>query len=332
VAGTFTLTGGQIGSALAAARGLAFLRDEADGTVTAPDLDAAARWQSGAGLAGLALRLESRPAWADLVLPAEPMEQLRDVCEAARYRALVFDEWGFGRKLALGKGLNVLFAGPSGTGKTMAAQAISGELSLDLYKIDLSLVVSKYIGETEKYLARIFADAEAGSLILFFDEADALFGQRSEVRDAHDRYANIEVSYLLQKLEEHDGIVILATNLRKNMDEAFVRRMQFAVDFPFPAERERRRIWENIWPSEACLAPDLDPGRLARRFELTGGNIRNIAVAAAFHAASEGSPVTMAHLLRATRREYQKLGRVTSEEEFAACGEEVTLTRDPGAV
>ena len=331
LAGTFSLTGGQIGSAVAAARAAALLRDPADSTVTGPDLDAAARQQSGAGLAGLALRLDSRPVWTDLVLPAEPMQQLRDVCDAARYRALVFDEWGFGRKLVLGKGLNVIFAGPSGTGKTMAAQAISGELGLDLYKIDLSLVVSKYIGETEKHLAKVFADAERGSLILFFDEADALFGQRSEVRDAHDRYANIEVSYLLQKLEDHDGIVILATNLRKNMDEAFVRRMQFAVDFPFPAEPDRRRIWENIWPSDTRLATDLDLDLLARRFELTGGNIRNIAVAAAFHAASEGSPVTMAHLLRATRREYQKLGRVTSETEFAVRGDEMALTRDTGA-
>ena len=202
--------------------------------------------------------------------------------------------WGFGRKLAQGKGVTALFAGPSGTGKTMAAEVIAGELGLDLYKIDLAGVVSKYIGETEKNLDRIFAAAEDANAILFFDEADALFGKRSEVRDAHDRYANIEIAYLLQKMEEYDGVAILATNLRSNLDEAFVRRLAFTVHFPFPDEADRRRIWRGIWPAATPLAADVDLDFLAAQFKLSGGNIKNIALAAAFLAAADGRPVAMA--------------------------------------
>jgi SpoVK/Ycf46/Vps4 family AAA+-type ATPase len=235
----------------------------------------------------------------------------------------VYSEWGFDHKLSLGKGLNILFAGPSGTGKTMAAEIIAHELSLDLYKIDLSTVVSKYIGETEKNLARIFAEAETSNAILFFDEADALFGKRSEVRDSHDRYANIEISYLLQKMEEYEGVVILATNLRKNMDDAFVRRMHFGVEFPFPTEPYRRRIWEGIWPADTPRDPDLDLDFMAQHFEMAGGNIRNIALAAAFLAADDGQTVGMPHLIRATQREYQKMGKVVVEREFGKYAEYV---------
>jgi SpoVK/Ycf46/Vps4 family AAA+-type ATPase len=199
----------------------------------------------------------------------------------------------------------------------MAAEILAGQLGLDLYKIDLSTVVSKYIGETEKNLSRIFREAETASAILFFDEADALFGKRSEVRDAHDRYANIEVGYLLQRIEEYEGVVILATNLRKNMDDAFVRRMHATVEFPFPDESDRHRIWSVIWPSELPTRA-LDLQAMAQRYDLAGGNIRNIAVAAAFMAAADGGAVTNDHLLRATRREYQKLGKVVSGGEFEA--------------
>jgi SpoVK/Ycf46/Vps4 family AAA+-type ATPase len=191
---------------------------------------------------------------------------------------------------------------------------------LDLYKIDLSSVVSKYIGETEKNLAKIFAEAESSNAILFFDEADALFGRRSEVRDAHDRYANIEISYLLQRVEEYEGVVILATNRHGDMDEAFVRRLHFSIEFPFPAEGDRRRIWQGIWPSETPLDPDLDLDLIARRFEIAGGNIRNIAVAAAFLAADDGGTVTMGHLVRAIRREHQKMGKVVADDEFGGYG------------
>jgi SpoVK/Ycf46/Vps4 family AAA+-type ATPase len=212
--------------------------------------------------------------------------------------------------------LNALFAGPSGTGKTMAADIMAGELGLDLYKIDLSSVVSKYIGETEKNLARIFQEAETSNAILFFDEADALFGKRSEVRDSHDRYANIEISYLLQRMEEYSGMVILASNLHKNMDDAFVRRMHFTVEFPFPNEKNRRRIWEKIWPAETPRSPALDLDFMARRFEMAGGNIRNMALAAAFFAAEDGALVDMRHLIRAAQREYQKMGKVVVNGEF----------------
>ncbi len=223
LASRFRLSGGQIRDAVATARGLARRRDPRDAGLSAPDLYAACRLQSNQKLASLARKITPRYRWEDIVLPPDRLEQLREIRNSIKYRARVYDQWGFDRKLALGKGSNVLFAGPSGTGKTMAAEILAGELGLDLYKIDLSSVVSKFIGETEKNLAKIFTEAETSNAILFFDEADALFGKRSEVRNAHDRYANIEISYLLQRMEEYNGVVILATNLRKNMDDAFVR-------------------------------------------------------------------------------------------------------------
>ena len=244
------------------------------------------------------------------------MVQLQEICQRVAHRQRVMGEWGFDRKLSQGKGVNALFAGASGTGKTMAAEVIATELGLDLYKIDLSGVVSKYIGETEKNLDRIFTAAANANAILFFDEADALFGKRSEVRDSHDRYANLEISYLLQKMEQFDGIAILATNLRGNLDEAFTRRLAFTVHFPFPDEASRRRIWASIWPAEVPLADEIETDFLARQFKLSGGNIKNIALAAAFLAAAGGGQVTIAHLLQATQREYQKMGKVLSEAEL----------------
>jgi SpoVK/Ycf46/Vps4 family AAA+-type ATPase len=205
----------------------------------------------------------------------------------------------------------------------MSADIIAGELGLDLYKIDLSNVVSKYIGETEKNLSRIFDEAETSNAILFFDEADALFGKRSEVKDSHDRYANIETGYLLQRMEEHEGIVILASNFRKNMDEAFIRRLHFTVEFPFPSEEDRLRIWENVWPDTAPRDPALDFAFLARRFQITGGNIRNIALSAAFLAADDEGIVKMQHLIRATQREYQKMGKLVSDSDFGVQQKEV---------
>ncbi len=313
----FRFTAGQIDDSVATARNLARWRDPEDGHVTAADLYAACRLQSNRKLADLARKITPHYAWTDIVLPADRMAQLREICNTVRHRAQVYDNWGFDRKLSLGKGLNVLFAGPSGTGKTMAAEIMAQELGLDLYKIDLATVVSKYIGETEKNLAHIFQEAETSNAILFFDEADALFGKRSEVRDSHDRYANIEISYLLQRMEEYDGMAILATNLHKNMDEAFVRRMHFTVDFPFPDAANRQRIWEKIWPAETPRDPNADLALMAQRFEIAGGSIRNIALAAAFLAADDGQVVDMDHLMRATRREYQKMGKVVADGEFA---------------
>jgi SpoVK/Ycf46/Vps4 family AAA+-type ATPase len=245
------------------------------------------------------------------------MEQLREICNYVKNYHRVYSDWGFGHKLSRSKGLNLLFAGPSGTGKTMAAEIMSNELGLDLYKIDLSAIVSKYIGETEKNLERIFKEGQASNAILFFDEADALFGKRSEVRDSHDRYANVEVAYLLQRMEDYDGVVILATNLRKNMDEAFARRMHFTIEFPLPEEPDRYRIWQSVFPEEAPRAKSIDLTFMARQFKITGGNIKNIALGAAFLAAQDGGCITMEDLIRATKREYQKIGKLCTEGDFA---------------
>jgi hypothetical protein len=318
VAGRFRLTGGQIEDAVLDAAHRAAQRPVGSHAIRTEDLFAAARARTSDQLLHLAKKIEPRHSWEDLVLPADPIAHLHEMCDQMRHRPVVLGEWGFDRKLSLGKGLNALFAGPSGTGKTMAAEVIAHDLGLDLYKIDLSTVVSKYIGETEKNMERIFTAARNSNAILFFDEADALFGKRSEVRDAHDRYANVEISYLLQKMEEYDGLVVLTSNLNKNMDEAFVRRMHFTIEFPYPEEDARRRIWAISFPEKAPLAPDVDLGALATRFRLTGGNIRNIALTAAFLAARDGGMIGMEHLLWATRREFQKMGRLADEREFEA--------------
>jgi SpoVK/Ycf46/Vps4 family AAA+-type ATPase len=315
----FRLTPGQIANAVDLARRHALWRaaarsrtDDPAGISPPPniaDLLRAARAQTGHSLATLARKIEPKYVWDDLVLPADQRDQLREICTQFAYRHIVYGAWGFERKLSLGKGLNCLFSGPPGTGKTMAAEVIANELQLDLYKIDLSQVVSKYIGETEKNLDRIFTAAEDANAILFFDEADALFGKRSEAKDAHDRYANIEVGYLLQKMEEYEGVAILATNLKGHLDDAFLRRLQIIVEFPFPDENYRRRIWQVVFPREAPLGEDVDFALLAREVRLAGGNIKNIGLAAAFYAAKNGGVIHMPHLARAARREHQKLGR-----------------------
>lgn len=317
LAGRFKLTGGQIRDVMATARTLARWRDPQTGLVTTEDLYRACRKQARGALGTLARNIQPKYGWEDIILPEDQMVQLHEICGYVEHYHTVYGEWGFDRKLSTGKGLNVLFAGPSGTGKTMAAEIMANELGLELYKIDLSAIVSKYIGETEKNLDRIFREAQTSNAILFFDEADALFGKRSEVRDSHDRYANIEMAYLLQKMDEYEGVVILATNLRKNMDEAFARRMHFAVEFPFPEESDRYRIWRSVFPSEAPVASTVDMHFLARQFRITGGNIKNVALTAAFLAAQDGGCVTMDNLIHATRREYQKIGRLCTEGEFA---------------
>jgi SpoVK/Ycf46/Vps4 family AAA+-type ATPase len=316
LSGKFRFSGGQIEDAVRTARNLAYWRAPKQKQLTMSDLYAASRLQSNRKLGKLATKINPHYQWSDIILPSDQLRILREICNSVKYRALVYDEWGFDRKLALGKGVNVFFSGLPGTGKTMSADIIAGELGLELYKIDLSGVVSKYIGETEKNLSRIFNEAQTSNAILFFDEADALFGKRSEVKDSHDRYANIEISYLLQRMEEYLGVVILATNLRSNMDDAFIRRMHFSVEFPFPNQRERRRIWEIILPDDTPRSPDLDLDFMAERFEIAGGNIRNIALAAAFLAADDGGIVTMNHLVWATRREYQKMGKIVAQGEF----------------
>lgn len=273
------------------------------------DLFAGARAQSGRTLAALAPKAATTVGWDDLVLPPDQTAMLREFCEQGRLWRQVLDHWGFGRAASGTRGLNGLFSGPPGTGKTMAAGVIANDLGLDLYCVDLAQVVSKYIGETQKNLDLIFRAAEDANAVLLFDEADALFGKRSEVHDAHDRYANLEIAYLLQKMEAHDGMAILATNLRQNLDPAFLRRLQMVVEFPFPDAEQRRRIWQVILPPEAPLADDVELEMLAREVKLAGGNIRNIAIAAAVRAAAEGGAIAMRHLTAAARREYQKLGR-----------------------
>lgn len=260
-------------------------------------------------LAALARKIEPVCTWKDIVLPEDTLAQLREICQRVAHQHQVVGDWGFGKRLALG----ALFVGPAGTGKTMAAEVIANELQLDLYKVDLSSVVSKYIGETEKNLDRIFKVAENSDVILLLDEGDSLFGKRSEVRDSHDRYANSEISYLLQKMEQYKGVVILATNLRQDLDDAFVRRLAFAVHFPFPDEASRRRIWGGIWPEHICLADDVGLDYLARHFKLTGGNIKNIALVAEHLATKQDGRVTMSELLDVTRSEYQKMGKLSAE-------------------
>lgn len=282
------------------------------------ELASAARLQVARDPGALARKLSPLYVWSDLVLPADSISQLKEICRQARHQHVVYDDWGFGRKLSLGKGLSALFSGPPGTGKTMAVEVIANDLGLELYKIDLSQVVSKYIGETEKSIDRLFAEARAGNAILFFDECDALFGKRTTVQDAHDRYANIEVAYLLQKLDEHDGVCILATNLRQNLDVAFTRRLGFIVDFPFPDEESRRRLWQSIWPAKLPRSKDLDLEFMATQFKLPGGAVKNIAVAAAFLAAEQGGDVKTEHLLWAARREIEKSGRRVAGSEFGA--------------
>jgi hypothetical protein len=273
----------------------------------------AVRRLAGGHLDSLALRIEPSRSWDELILPPDEKQQIAELTARYRQRFVVYEDWGF--KAIPSSGLVALFAGPSGTGKTMAAEVVAGALGLDVFKIDLSSVVSKYIGETEKNISRVFDAAEAGRVLLFFDEADALFGKRSEVSDAHDRYANIEVSYLLQRLEAYEGLVVLATNLAKNIDQAFLRRIHASVEFPLPDEAARLLIWRQSMP-EAAPVQDLDFEFLANQFRLSGGAIRNSALAAAFMAAEDGSPITMQHLAMGIKREFQKLGRLRTREEF----------------
>jgi hypothetical protein len=271
-----------------------------------PALWEAARAEARPLLDDLAERLEARADWDDLVLPPAQMAVLRQIAAQVGHRLRVYDHWGFRDRLsARGLGITALFAGASGTGKTFAAEVIAGALSLDLYRIDLSAVVSKYIGETEKNLRRIFDAAEAGGAVLLFDEADALFGKRSEVKDSHDRYANIEVGYLLQRMESYGGLAVLTTNMKQNLDQAFMRRIRFVVEFPFPGAEERAAIWQRVFPA-ALPQEGLEPARLAQ-MNLPGGAIRNVALNAAFLAAADGQVVRPAHVLAAARSEYAKL-------------------------
>jgi hypothetical protein len=310
LAGKFRFTRSQIARAVNTATDIALSRGE---SATKVDLYAGAQAHASLQLGSMARRIVPRYEWDDLVLPPDQLTQLREISFRMRFAHMVNDTWGFGHKIVKSRGTSVLFAGESGTGKTLAAEVLARDLGLVLYKIDLSAVVSKYIGETEKNLSVIFTEAQSSNAVLFFDEADALFGKRSEVKDARDRYANIEVAYLLQQIESYDGMAILATNLRQNLDEAFTRRLDFLIDFPFPEAEYRQKIWAAHFPPEVPLSPDVNLGEIAERYPLAGGNIRNAALAAAYLAAADGKVITPIHIRNAIRREHQKMGRLLSD-------------------
>ncbi|MEV6955723.1 ATP-binding protein [Streptomyces sp. NPDC051183] len=321
----FVLSPEQMRRAVATARQQAALAGTPGGALdgaldgTAPgeaELLHGARAQSTSGLERLARRIQPGVGWPDLVLPPPVLGQLRELAARARHRDRVLGDWAMRPGGGRGRGVMALFAGDSGTGKTMSAEVIAGELGLDLYTVDLATVVDKYVGETEKNLERIFTEAAGVNGVLLFDEADAVFGKRSEVKDAHDRYANVESAYLLQRMESFDGLAVLATNLRANLDEAFTRRLDLVVDFPLPDAEQRLALWDRCLGPRLPRGDDLDLPFCAKSFELAGGDIRSAAVTAAYLAAEADRPVTMADLVAAVAREYRKLGRLCLESEF----------------
>jgi hypothetical protein len=309
----FRLTPEQVAEAATAARHQATVAGTAVGEQA---IRAGARSRNGAGLERRSRRIEPAVGWDDLVLPGACRDGLDELVARMRHREQVLREWAMRPGGGRGRGVTALFAGDSGTGKTMSAEVVAGALGLDLYVVDLATVVDKYVGETEKNLERIFGEADGVNGVLLFDEADALFGKRSEVRDAHDRYANIEVAYLLQRMETFDGLAILTTNLRANLDDAFTRRLDVIVDFPLPDAVQRRQLWQRCLGDGLPRAADVDLDFCAEQFELTGGNIRSIALTAAYLVAEWGGPLSMADLMRATLREYRKLGRLLVGSEF----------------
>jgi len=307
----YRVTRGQVAEAAALSAAAKGMNEDAGGSDSAPQeerIRTALRAVGGAALSDVADRVEPVACWDDLVLPSDAIAQLRELCARVECREEVITQWGFGATMARGSGTAALFAGGSGTGKTMAVEVVARALGLDLYRVDLARVVSKYIGETEKNLDRVFSAAAQWNVVLLFDEADALFGKRSEVQDAHDRYANIEISYLLQRIEQYDGVAILTTNLADNLDGAFTRRLAFHVHFAFPDEPSRLAIWERAWPQQVPIGGSVDRHALARDLKLAGGSIRNIAIASAYLAAAEGSGVEHRHVAGAVRREHQKSG------------------------
>jgi hypothetical protein len=313
VTAQFVLGPAQVARAVASAKAWATL---GDGTVGADELRRGARAQNAAGLERLARRVEPQVGWSEIVLPDTVLRQLRELSARARHRDRVLREWRMRPGGGRGRGITALFAGDSGTGKTMAAEVIAADLGLDLYTVNLATVVDKYVGETEKNLERIFSEAGGVNAVLLFDEADAIFGKRGEVRDAHDRYANMESAYLLQRMETFDGLAVLSTNLRSNIDEAFTRRLDTIVDFPAPDEAARLSLWQRCLAPPLPVADDLDLDFCAKAFTLSGGNIRSVALTAAYLAAGSGAPIGMSELIAAVQQEYRKLGRLVLEREF----------------
>ena len=317
LASSFRFNPGRMAQVVRRAQSDLRLQPQGERRLTEKILHHAARNVGRSSMGELAQRLSCPYAPEDLIVPPRVQAELDLALAWVRQQAKVLGEWGFDRRAPFGYGLSALFSGPSGTGKTMAAQVLAKQLDVDLYRVDLSRVVSKYIGETEKNLGQLFDESHRSGAALFFDEADALFGKRSEVKDAHDRYANVEIGYLLQRMEEHDGIVILATNRKQDMDEAFTRRFDIMVHFPMPNEAHRLRIWQSMFSDSAEKDERIYFQVLARKFELSGGEIRNVVLAAAYLAADEGKPIGMVHLKRALMRELRKSGRIIDENEFS---------------
>lgn len=314
MAAKFRFTPGQIKAAVDRAADLAKMSGEDE--ISAKLLHECCYAQVVAELSTLATPIKPAYSWEDLVLPPQEIRILQEACTHVRYRHRVYGDWGFGRRAAYGRGLSVLFSGPPGTGKTMAAQVITNQLHMQMYKIQISQVVSKYIGETEKNLRQVFTEARNANCILFFDEMDALFGKRSEVKDSHDRNANIETAYLLQQLEEYDGVVLMATNLLQNIDEAFMRRINFVVSFPFPDVPTRKRLWEKMLDTDAPVEDDINLDFLSENFKIAGGSIKNCVVHAAFLAAAENRPISMRHIVSSLVTEQRKNNIVVLREDL----------------
>ena len=310
VASRYAFTGATIARAAHRAVQTARLRDPEQPQVTLDDLGDSARLMFSHRLGSMAQRIPIGFSWSDLVLPRDTQEAVREVVRFARYRSFLLEDWGFAAKLPYGRGVSAIMAGPPGTGKTMVAQLLAKELGYDLYRIDLSQVVNKYIGETEKNLAKIFDEAETSHAVLFFDEADALFAKRTDVKSSNDRYANLEVNYLLQRMETFDGVTLLATNLEQGLDDAFKRRVRFSILFELPEEAERKKLWISMFPPKVPLAPNIDWDLMARRFEMAGGYIKKAALRAALIAAEARRPITTADLVEAARQEYREMGRI----------------------
>ncbi len=312
----YRFTEDQIRMIVEDARAEVGVRGEEGVTLTLDDIHRICRQRMQVNFPGTVKKIEPDFSWEDLILSNDHIARLKELAYHLRHSDTVYEDWGFKGKSTSAKGIHVLFSGHSGTGKTMAAGVIAKETGLDLYRVDLAGVVDKYIGETEKNLSKIFDEAANSQAILFFDEADALFGKRSEVKDARDRYANIEVAYLLQKMEEYNGMTILATNLASNLDEAFRRRLHYMIEFPMPDKLTARKIWERVFPGEAPVGKDIDLDFLSNELQFSGGNIKNVALNAAFFAAEDDSDICMRHVMRSVRREFQKTGKPFGKEDM----------------